>query len=142
MARVVAAVSGAHYAIQEAIAAQFTKPPPRDAFRPYGRLRRTRNHIEYDDISPITTDDVRVDETAVRALHANGDTLGADAADLHRLIPRGPRRSRPTETRHSTRPARALMTAQPTTRVAGGAPAPEVRPTSRAIQPDPLESAP
>jgi hypothetical protein len=32
---------GGHYAIQEAISAQFTKPPPRDAFCPFGRLRRT-----------------------------------------------------------------------------------------------------
>lgn len=43
--------SGGHYAIQEAIAAQFTKPSQRDAFRPFGRLRRTRNQIEYDEIS-------------------------------------------------------------------------------------------
>lgn len=48
---------GGHYAIQEAIVAQFTTPPPRDAFRPPARLRRTRNQIEYDDISPITVED-------------------------------------------------------------------------------------
>jgi hypothetical protein len=66
---------GGHYAIQEAIAAQFTKPPPRDAFRSYGRLRRTRNQIEYDDISPITSDDVRADEQSVRALHAMASQL-------------------------------------------------------------------
>jgi hypothetical protein len=61
---------GGHYAIQEAISAQFTKPPPRDAFRPFGRLRRVRNQIEYDDISPITAEDIAADEPAVRALHA------------------------------------------------------------------------
>jgi hypothetical protein len=60
---------GGHYAIQEAVNAQFTKPPPRDAFRPFGRLRRTRNQIEYDDISPITTDDVEADVPVVRTLH-------------------------------------------------------------------------
>jgi hypothetical protein len=60
---------GGHYAIQEAIGAQFTKPPPRDAFRSFARLRRARNQVEYDDISPITTEDVRADEGVVRALH-------------------------------------------------------------------------
>jgi hypothetical protein len=43
---------GGHYVIQQAITAQFTKPPPKDAFRSYARLRRTRNQVEYDDISP------------------------------------------------------------------------------------------
>jgi hypothetical protein len=66
---------GGHYAIQEAIAAQFTKPPPRDAFRSFGRLRRTRNQIEYDDISPVTTEDVRADEAPVRAPHAMASQL-------------------------------------------------------------------
>ncbi len=67
--------SGGHYAIQEAIAAQFTKPPPRDAFRPFGRLRRTRNQIEYDEISPITADDVYADLHTVRALSAMAQQL-------------------------------------------------------------------
>ena len=35
-----------------------------------GRLRRTPNQIEYDDISPITAEDVRADEGSVRTLHA------------------------------------------------------------------------
>lgn len=60
---------GGHYAIQEAISAQFTKPPPRDAFRSFGRLRRVRNQIEYDDISPITPEDIAADEPVVRELH-------------------------------------------------------------------------
>jgi len=59
---------GGHYAIQEAIAAQFTKPPPHDAFRSFGRLRRNRNQIEYGDISPITKDDVHADAATVRVL--------------------------------------------------------------------------
>lgn len=61
---------GGHYAIQEASSAQFTKPPPRDAFRPFGRLRRTRNQIEYDDISSITAEDVASDAIAVEILHS------------------------------------------------------------------------
>jgi hypothetical protein len=61
--------AGGHYAVQQAIAAQFTKPPPRDAFRPFGRLRRTRNQIEYDDISAVTTADVEADLTTVRTLY-------------------------------------------------------------------------
>jgi hypothetical protein len=60
---------GGRYAVQEAISAQFTKPPPRDAFRSFGRLRRSRNQIEYDDISPITAEDVAADAPVVRALH-------------------------------------------------------------------------
>jgi hypothetical protein len=71
---------GGHYAIQESIAAQFTKPPPRDAFRSFGRLRRTRNQIEYDDISAITADDVRADLAVVRGLHAM-------AVELVRVLP-------------------------------------------------------
>ncbi|MDQ2838627.1 MAG: hypothetical protein M3Y42_07285 [Actinomycetota bacterium] len=66
---------GGHYAIQEAISAQFTKPPPRDAFRPFARLRRSRNQIEYDDISPITADDVYADDATVRTLHATAAQL-------------------------------------------------------------------
>jgi hypothetical protein len=66
---------GGHYAIQEAISAQFTKPPPRDAFRPFGRLRRTRSQFEYDDITPITADDVEADSPVVRTLHAMAQQL-------------------------------------------------------------------
>ena len=66
---------GGHYAIQEAIAAQFTKPPPRDAFRPFGRLRRTRNQVEYDDITPITGEDVQAEIPVVRSLHAMAEQL-------------------------------------------------------------------
>jgi hypothetical protein len=66
---------GGHYAIQEAITAQLTKPPPRDAFRPFGRLRRTRNQIEYDDISPVTADDVHADAAVVKTLHTMATNL-------------------------------------------------------------------
>lgn len=61
---------GGHYAIQEAISAQFTKPPPRDAFRPFGRLRHNRNQVEYENLSPITTEDVVADLAVVRVLHS------------------------------------------------------------------------
>lgn len=66
---------GGHYAIQEAIGAQFTKPPPRDAFRPFGRLRRTRNQVEYDDITTITDEDVKAEISVVRSLHAMAEQL-------------------------------------------------------------------
>src|SRR3712207_6256518 len=39
---------GGHVAVQLAIEAQFPDPPPRTAFRPFGRLRTTRNRVEYD----------------------------------------------------------------------------------------------
>jgi hypothetical protein len=71
---------GGHYAIQEAVTAQFTKPRPRDAFRPFARLPRTRNQIESDDISAITADDVRADAVVVRRLHAM-------AAELAEVLP-------------------------------------------------------
>ncbi|MGB8385607.1 MAG: hypothetical protein WCG47_30940 [Dermatophilaceae bacterium] len=38
--------------------------------RAFGRLRRTRNQIEYDEISPITAADVHVDAETVRTMHA------------------------------------------------------------------------
>lgn len=66
---------GGHYAIQEAISAQFTKPPPREAFRSFGRLRRARNQMEYDDISPISADDITADEPMVREMHATARQL-------------------------------------------------------------------
>jgi hypothetical protein len=71
---------GGHYAIQEAITAQFTKPPPRDAFRAFARLRRTRNQIEYDDISAVTSEDIHADADVVRRLHAT-------AAQLVQVLP-------------------------------------------------------
>jgi hypothetical protein len=52
---------GGHYAIQEAINAQFPGSPPRETFRSFRRLRRTRNQVEYDDVTPITADDVDAD---------------------------------------------------------------------------------
>ena len=66
---------GGHYAIQEAISAQFTKPPPHDAFRPFARMRRMRNQIEYDDVSSIIADDVRADAALVRTMHAMATQL-------------------------------------------------------------------
>jgi hypothetical protein len=64
-----------HYAIQETIAAQFAIPPPHEAFRAYGRPRRSRNQIEYDDVSPITAEDVRADTGVVRTLHTRATRL-------------------------------------------------------------------
>lgn len=61
---------GGHYALEEAIRAQFTEPPPRDAFRSFGRLRRTRNQVEYENISSVTIDDVRADAATVGEIHA------------------------------------------------------------------------
>ena len=46
-----------------------------DAFRPFGRLRRTGNQIEYDDITPISADDVEADTPVVRTLHALAQQL-------------------------------------------------------------------
>ena len=53
--------SGGHYAIEVASRAQFSRPPLREAFRPFSRLRRTRNETEYDAISRIDADSVRHD---------------------------------------------------------------------------------
>jgi hypothetical protein len=64
-----------HCAIQETITAQFTKPPPSTAFRSLGRLRRTRNQIEYDDISAITTEDIDAEVETVRTIHATAKQL-------------------------------------------------------------------
>jgi len=66
---------GGHYAIQEAINAQFPQSPPREAFRPFARVRRTRNQVEYDDTTPITAEDVEADTPVVRALHAAAEQL-------------------------------------------------------------------
>lgn len=61
---------GGHYAVERAIAAQFTDPPPADAFKSFGRPRRTRNQIEYDDISAINAEDVLSDVQAAEAIQA------------------------------------------------------------------------
>jgi hypothetical protein len=65
-----AKAKGGHYAIQQAIEAQFTAPPPRDVFRSFGRMRRTRNQVEYDEISLIGYDDIRADHAQATAIHA------------------------------------------------------------------------
>jgi hypothetical protein len=66
---------GGHYAIQEAVTAQFSQPPPREAFRPFARLRRNRNQVEYEDNTPITADDVDADTAVVRTLHAVAEQM-------------------------------------------------------------------
>jgi hypothetical protein len=65
---------GGHYVLDETIAAQFSAPPHGAAFRPYGRLRRRRNAIEYD-AAAVTLDEVRTDHSKVVALHQAARTL-------------------------------------------------------------------
>jgi hypothetical protein len=66
---------GGHVAVQLAIEAQFPDPPPRTAFRPFGRLRTTRNRVEYDPVSPVDGDDVRADHAAATRMHAMAASL-------------------------------------------------------------------
>jgi hypothetical protein len=65
---------GGHYAVQQAITAQFTKPPPRDAFRPFGRLRRTRNASEYGEYGN-TEEDVTADLDSVQIMIEVADQM-------------------------------------------------------------------
>lgn len=71
-----ATARGGHIAVQDAVVAQFTKPPPRDAFAIFGRLRRERHGFEYD-FAIADPDDVRADQAKV--------TLIVDTVE--RLIP-------------------------------------------------------
>ncbi|MCL2781647.1 MAG: hypothetical protein FWD74_09225 [Actinomycetia bacterium] len=52
---------GGHVAIELAISAQFTAPPPSEAFRPFCRMRNTRNQNECDHITNVDADLVRAD---------------------------------------------------------------------------------
>ncbi len=61
--------SGGHRAVQDAINAQFTKPPPKDAFRPFARIRRTRNQTEYEHLTVIDAETVYADHAQVLKLH-------------------------------------------------------------------------
>ena len=61
--------------MQLTIEAQFPDPPPRTAFRPFGRLRTTRNRVEYDRVSPVDGDDVRTDHAAASRMHAMAASL-------------------------------------------------------------------
>ena len=61
---------GGHYAIQEAIDAQFTQPPPARRSAPSRTYGEDRNQVEYEDNTPITADDVDADTAVVRTLHA------------------------------------------------------------------------
>ncbi len=71
---------GGHRVIQDAIRAQFTAPPPRDAFRPFARMRTTRHHAEYDAQSSV-------DESLVRADHALASELRRVAMSLLPHLP-------------------------------------------------------
>lgn len=61
--------SGGHRAVQDAISAQFTQPPPKDAFRPFARIRQTRHQAEYEHLAVIDADLVRADHALVQKLH-------------------------------------------------------------------------
>lgn len=60
---------GGHIAIEQAINAQFTKPPPRDAFRPFRRIRQTRHQGEYEHLAAIDPDLVQADQKLVVRIH-------------------------------------------------------------------------
>ncbi len=72
--------AGGHRVIQDAIRAQFTAPPPRDAFRPFARMRTTRHHAEYDAMSSV-------DEPLVRADHSLAVELRQVAVSLLPHLP-------------------------------------------------------
>jgi hypothetical protein len=60
--------AGGHYALQMAIEGQFTKPPPKEAFRSFGRLRVNRNTAEYEPVSRLNADDVAADHAAASGI--------------------------------------------------------------------------
>ena len=60
---------GGHLATERAIQAQFTKPPPAEAFRAFPRLRVTRNSSEYRSSGAVDTALVVADVVLVRRLH-------------------------------------------------------------------------
>lgn len=72
---------GGHVAVQEVIRAQFTHPPPRDAFRAFARMRTTRHTVEYAPRSTVTSDDVVADLSVVRRLLDVADLL-VDRVDI------------------------------------------------------------
>lgn len=61
---------GGHIAIERAIQAQFTKPPPAEAFRAFPRLRVTWNSSEYGSSGALDSALVVADAVVVRRLHA------------------------------------------------------------------------
>jgi hypothetical protein len=73
---------GGHVAVQLAIEALFPDPPPRTAFRPFSRLRTTRNRVEYDPVSPVDADDVRADHATATRLHAMTASLLSNLSDF------------------------------------------------------------
>jgi hypothetical protein len=66
---------GGHYALEQATRAQFTAPPPSEAFRPFGRLRRARNRVEYEPATAILPEDVTTDMASVTRLHQTAAAL-------------------------------------------------------------------
>jgi hypothetical protein len=61
-----ATARGGHVAIREAVLAQFGELTGGEVFRPYDRLRRRRNDIEYPD-GATSADEAEVDEGIERA---------------------------------------------------------------------------
>jgi len=66
-------IRGGHRVVERAINAQFTKPPPRDAFRPFRRMRQTRHQVEYEHLSAVDADLVRGDLMLARRIHQMAD---------------------------------------------------------------------
>lgn len=66
---------GGHIAVQQAISAQFTSPPPSVAFRPFSRLRSERNAVEYAPVSSIVKDDVLDAVRVVERMYDVADKL-------------------------------------------------------------------
>ena len=60
---------GGHLAVERAINAQFTKQPPREAFRPFRRIRQTRHQGEYEHLSVIDAELVKADQRLAVRMH-------------------------------------------------------------------------
>lgn len=70
-----ATTGGGHIAIERVVLAQFTKPPPSAAFRPFSRMRVTRHNGEYGSNSAIDADLVRGDLPLARAMQKMAEVL-------------------------------------------------------------------
>lgn len=70
-----ATAKGGHIAIQHAIEAQFTMPPPSKAFAAYGRMRSRRNGAEYTPRGSIDRDEAAAGIADAEAAHAVAEPL-------------------------------------------------------------------
>ena len=66
---------GGHIAVETAIFAQFTQPPPSEAFRSFRRFRTTRHQGEYEHLAVIDEDLVLADHPLAVRLHSVAGTL-------------------------------------------------------------------